>query len=273
MHPDYVEMIDPTGPSIYRWEFLPSSTGGGTILVLYGYTDVRHSQGFVEKLLKRAGTLEHGLALITEMTFVLAMKERAEQHPGQFAPYQTQAGRTMPSYRYLLDRGLVALLHRQNGRLAGISLVDRTTAKADTLVRIASDASKWASFVPSISKSSDHPSQQPGVAQIEIEQSLPLMTWDTTFWVRAAQNAVDCYGASGDLRGARLRWDARPLPDGHTELTLRASQAFDKESVIMRQLYKLEPLFEYGVNVGLDLVVMRAIKDRAEQLTMQEANR
>jgi hypothetical protein len=273
MHPDSVEMIDPTGPSIYRWEFLPSAVGGGTILVLYGYTDVRHSKGFVEKVLKRAGTLEHGLALITQMTLLLAMKQRAEQDPGMFTPYQSQEGKAMPSYRFLLDRGLVAVLHKQAGRLAGISLVDRSTAAPDTLVRTAMDAGKWSSFVPSISKSNEGKAQQ-GVTTVEVEQSLPLMSWSTTWWVRAAQNAVDAYGASGDLRGARLRWDVRPLGDGKTELTMRTSQqAFDRENMIMRQLYKLEPLFEYGVNVGLDLVVMRAVKERAEQLTQQQAGR
>jgi hypothetical protein len=273
MHPDFVEMIDPTGPSIYRWEFLPSTVGGGTILVLYGYTDVRHSKGFVEKVLKRAGTLEHGLALITQMTLLLAMKDRAEKDPGQFEPYQSQVGKTMPSYRFLLDRGLVAVLHKQSGRLSGISLVDRSSAAPDSLIRTASDAGKWSTFVPSISKSNDLPGQA-GVAAIEVQQSLPLMSWSTTWWVRAAQNAVDAYGASGDLRGARLRWDVRPAGDGKTELTLRTSQqAFDRENIIMRQLYKLEPLFEYGVNVGLDLVVMRAIKERAEQLTVQQAGR
>lgn len=273
MHPDYVEMIDPTGPSIYRWEFLPSATGGGTILVLYGYTDVRHSKGFVEKVLKRAGTLEHGLALITQMTFLLAVKDRAEKDPGAFEPYQQQAGKAMPSYHFLLDRGLVAVLHKQNGRLAGISLVDRANAPPATLLRMAADAGKWSSFVPSIAKSNDLPPQS-GVSTVEIEQSLPMMSWTTTWWVRPAPNAVDVFGASGDLRGARLRWDVRPLSDGKTELTLRSSQqSFDRENIIMRQLYKLEPLFEYGVNVGLDLVVMRAVKERAELLTVQQAGR
>jgi hypothetical protein len=127
--------------------------------------------------------------------------------------------------------------------------------------------------VPSIAKSNDLPAQS-GVATVEVQQSLPLMSWSTTWWVRAAQNVVDAYGASGDLRGARLRWDVRPLGDGKTELTMRTSQqSFDRENIIMRQLYKLEPLFEYGVNVGLDLVVMRAVKERAEQLTMQQAGR
>jgi hypothetical protein len=272
MHDDVVDTYDLTGPSNYRWEFIPSTVGGGTIVVVYGYTDMRHSGGFVEKLLKRASTLEHGLALTTQMLLLLAAKQRAERAPGTFAPYAVAAGQHMPSYQFLLDRGTVALFHRQAGRLSGISLIDRARAVPSTLMHAAADLGKWSSFVPSIGRSNDLAPRE-GYATAEVEQSIPLMSWTTTWWVRAAANAVDMFGTAGDLRGARMRWDARPLPDGKSELVLRASQSYDKESVVMRQLYKLEPLFEYGVNVGLDLVVMRGIKDRAEQLDVQNARR
>ena len=39
-------------------------------------------------------------------------------------------------------------------------------------------------------------------------------------------------------RGAESRWCCDP------------SQQFDRQALIIRQLYKLEPLFEYGINVG-----------------------
>ncbi len=101
-----VEITDPTGMSHYRWQFLPASNGGGTIVVVYGYTDMRHSGGFIDKVLARAETLEHGLAIITQLTLHRAMVAQAEKHPGTFPPYVPPAtGSAATSYRFLLDRG------------------------------------------------------------------------------------------------------------------------------------------------------------------------
>jgi hypothetical protein len=35
--------------------------------------------------------------------------------------------------------------------------------------------------------------------------------------------------------------------------------------MLLRQLYKLEPLFEYGITVGLTLVVFQSVKQQAER--------
>ena len=49
-----------------------------------------------------------------------------------------------------------------------------------------------------------------------------------------------------------------------SRVVLRAEQHYDRASLIIRQLYKVEPLFEYGVNVGLSLVLLQAILAQAE---------
>jgi hypothetical protein len=91
------------------------------------------------------------------------------------------------------------------------------------------------------------------------------MSWTTLFGLRRSARAVDMVGLEGDLAGARLRWDVQP--DGRaTQLILRAQLAFDRASTIMRQLFKVEPLFEYGVNLGLTLVLLRAVRSGAERL-------
>ena len=75
--------------------------------------------------------------------------------------------------------------------------------------------------------------------------------------------------AIADLRGARMRWDVMPGRGAESQVVLRSSQQFDRASLIIRQLYKLEPLFEYGINVGLQLVFLRGVKTRAEQQSTQ----
>lgn len=265
-----VEMFDVTGSSHYRWEFLPANSGGGTIVVLYGFSDFRHSDGFLQKVVAQADSLEYGLALVTQLTLLLSMKARSEQQPGDFVPYVSPlAGTRMPDYGFLLERGLLALLRSQDGRLASISLVDRTRARPEALLRVAGEPWSWSRFVPSIVRSRDTGRLDgDGTPTAELVQSLPHLSWKTVFGVRAAGDprGVQLVGLEGDLRGAQLRWDVRPGRAGFTEVVLRATEHYDRANLLMRQLYRLEPLFEYGVNVGLGLVLLRAVEAQAERI-------
>ena len=245
----------------YRWEFLP--VPGGTLIVVYGFTPIPDS-GIMGKLMARVPTLEYGLALITQLTQVLAMKSRAEEQTGpvQLPPAQANGA----AYGFLLDRGTVIFMRSQRGRLSDISMIERTRARPDVLMQVAAQPANWSQFVPSISKSQSLEPRD-GTAMVELEQSLPLMSWDTIYGVRTTASAVDMLGLSGDLRDSRIRWDARPASGGLTQISLRTSKAFDRTSLLVRQCYKLEPLFEYGVNVGLDILILWGVKARAERLS------
>jgi hypothetical protein len=261
-----VEITDPTGMSHYRWQFLPASNGGGTIVVVYGYTDMRHSGGFIDKVLARAETLEHGLAIITQLTLHRAMVAQAEKHPGAVPPYVAPAtGSMATSFRFLLDRGLLAVLHYQNGRLSDFSLTDRVHAPAEAVLDELSHVERW-KYVPSYSKVAQHEAKD-GIPVVEIEQSLPLMSWDTRFGVRPDKGGVDLFALEGDLRGGRIRFDVRPDSADHQvqQIILRGQLAYDHSSLVMRELFKVEPLFEDGVNIGLTFVLLRAVKNEVER--------
>jgi hypothetical protein len=268
-----IELYDPddNGVRHYRWEFY-EAPGGGTLLVLYGYTQIP-MDGIYGKLIHRAQTLEYGLALIPQMSLFVAMKQRAEKLSGQ-SPRPTTSG-PQPNLQFLLDRGTLAIFRLAGSRVAEVNLVDRTRARADVLVRVASNLAEWAHFVPTISKSAPLGSRQ-GLPAVELEQSLPLMTWATTWGVFANATAVDLFGLDGDLTRARLRWDVRPLTNAgalHSEVVLRAMVNYDQGSVVVRELYKLEPLFQYGIDVGMVLVILRGVKAQAEQLSPSTAAR
>jgi hypothetical protein len=204
---------------------------------------------------------------------MLAVKQRAEAlSPGQARP---NTGGPQPSLGFLLDRGAVALFRRNGSHVSEVNLVDRSRARPDVLVRVAANTSAWTKFVPTISKSSSLGARQ-GLPATEVEQSLPLMSWSTTWGVFANANAVDMFGLDGDLSRARMRWDIRPITingQPHSEVVLRAMVDYDHGSVVVRELYKLEPLFQYGIDVGLQLVILRGIKQQAEQLTPSTAAR
>ncbi|MDB4968493.1 MAG: hypothetical protein JWN44_4182 [Myxococcales bacterium] len=267
-----IDVYDPddNGTRHYRWEFY--AAGAGTLLVEYGYSQIPQD-GLYGKLIKRAQTLEYGLALIPQITLMLAVKQRAEQlAPGQPRPGQAGAS---PSLTFLLDRGALALFRRAGNRVSEVNLVDRTRARADVLVRVASTTALWSKFVPTISRSTPLGPRQ-GLPATEIEQSLPLMSWTTTWGVFANATSVDMFGLDGDLYRARMRWDMRPLTNAgtmQTEIVLRSVVDYDHGSLVVRELYKTEPLFQYGIDVGMQLVILRGVRQQAEQLTPSQATR
>lgn len=260
-----VEIMDQDNPPgtarHYRWEF--HAVAGATVLVVYGYTDMHHSGGLIGTLIKRVPQLEHGLALVTQGALVLSMKRQAEQMYGA-PPLLPAAGSA--SYDFLLDRGLVVFLRSNaEGRLSEVSLVDRSSAKTDVLLDRIKRLAEWSSFIPTITKSVDSAPREGIPMMVDLVQSIPLLSFHTLFGARTSGSSVDMYGVEGDLRGARMRWDVTPGRGATSQVVLRSSQQFDRASLVIRQLYKLEPLFEYGINVGLQLVLLLGVKNRAEQ--------
>jgi hypothetical protein len=264
-----VEMLDPTGMSTYRWDFIPAATGGGTIVVLYGFTDVRHSGGFIDKVLKRAETLEHGLALITQMTMHRGMALEAEKKHAAFTPYSPPPpGTQATSYRFLLDRGALAILRHQGDHLAGMTLINRSPAAQKSLADEYAHPERW-KYVPSIARVQQHDAKD-GLDVVELEQTLPLMGWTSRWGAQQSANGVDLFGLDGDQHGDRMRYDFQnDKADGKDvqQIILRAQVSYGKSSLVMRELFKVEPLFEDGVNVGLTFVELRAVQGEVEQRT------
>lgn len=247
--------------SVRRFRFEFYSVYGGTLMVMYGFTEVTKSGGVIAKVLDKVPTLEQGMALVAESTLLLQVKRRAEQ----IAPITPQPPpHQSASVDFLIDRGTVVLLRSQSGRLSEVSLIDRTPAPPQQIAALVQQTSDWKDYIPSITQSVGTGAQDT-TSMVDIEQSLPLLSFRTTYGARVQGRTVDMMGLSGDLKGARMRWDLVPTSAGGTQIVLRSSLQYDRASLIMRQLYKLEPLMEYGVNVGMQLVILEAIRTRAER--------
>lgn len=266
-----IEVMDEEEPAgsqrHYRWEF--HAVGAATVLAVYGYTDLWHSGGVVAKLLERVPQLEHGLALVSQAALVLAIKQRSEQLTSPPSVLPAAGG---APYDALLDRGVVVLLRSQGGRLSEVSLIDRSLAQPNQVLDVVRKPTEWSQFIPTITKSADG-GQRDDIALVDMEQSLPLLSFHTVYGARVSGHTVDMMGLSGDLRGARMRWEVLPGRGAVSQIVIRSSQQLDKGSMVIRQLYKLEPFFEYGVNVGMQLVVLRGLKTKAEQLVATNSAR
>jgi hypothetical protein len=259
-----IDMFDPEDEGVrhFRWEFL-AAPGGGTLLVLYGYARLP-GRGLLARIVKRAPTLEYGLALIPQMTLLLAMKQRAAELAHAPPPPSPKA--PPPSLAFLLARGAVASFRARDHRVVELNLVDRVPARADVLYQVATSLTAWPRYVPTIDEANALGTRR-GLPATQLVQSLPLMSWETTWGQSATPGAIDLFGLDGDLKDGRMRFDIRALPAGGAEIVMRAAQNFAHGSVVLDQLYKLEPLFEYGVDVGLDLVILRGIETRALELS------
>jgi hypothetical protein len=257
---------DPGGTRHYRWEFLPA--GGGTVLALYGCMRITRDR-FSSRYIDKAPTLEQGFALIPHMTLLYSMKARAEQLSGR--KVALPAAKAV-DWEFLLDRGTVAILMTSGGRLREVNLVERSTASADSLFAVAADPSRWSAFVPTMKRSTGLGTEGGG-GSVEIEQSLPLMNWTSRWAYKLQPSSVDILALDGDLRGGHLRWDISQDHSGHPLLVLRAMEDFQNGSLLLREVYKLEPYLEYGFDVALNLLLLQSVKHRAEQLTSTGATR
>lgn len=292
-----VELYDPN-PAPYgnrhlRFDFY--AAGGGTVLVLYAYTNLPGSLEFVRRFLSVTPLFEHGIAITTALTFALSIKARAEQltpPPGVILPAAHAAG-----YEFLLERGPIALFRSHQGRLHETSLITRSTASREALLDAARQASRWRDAIPIIGRSVElsGPDDQPVV---DLQLSLPLFSFHTRYALRTLGYSVDLLGIAGDLVGSRLRWDVQSVPrpespasagvesapaqpqtaqtaamapagvapsPSASKLILRGQQQLDRASLMLRQLYRIEPLMEYGVNLSVYLVLLQSVRNQAER--------
>lgn len=260
-----IELFDnlPTsnGARHYRWEFLPA--GSGTLIVMYGFTDFSHSGGVVEQLRSQFPTLDYGMGLIAQISPVISMKNRAEQLASGPKPVLATGS---ADYGFMLERGTMAIMRTADGRLSEVSLISRTSARPAQLVQTAQQVTNWSQYVPSVKNSAAMGTYQ-GLAMVELTQTLPMLSFTTRFGVQSSPTAVDLFGFSGDLSSSRMRFDIRSDNANRAQLVFRSSQNFERASFVIRQLYKLERLFEYGVNVGLAILVERGVRSHAEQLS------
>jgi hypothetical protein len=157
-----------------------------------------------------------------------------------------------------------------NGRLEGISIVDRVMAPRPKLEGAVIDGGNYASFIDGITQSHETARSDHEVSYRTVF-SMPLISWETRWAAqRDGRGAVDILATDGDLKGTYLRWDLTPITMGpagsppRTLAVLRARLDLAAASLILRTLFQKEPLFEHGMSVAFGLVMMNGARARAE---------
>lgn len=247
-----------------RWSFLPAP--GGTVMVLYGYVDILHSNHFVRRVVDTAPLMEHGLALAAQHAYVQAMRARAEKlaPAGSFVPLDAKADG--PGFGFLLKRGRVAVIRtRPDGRLADISVLDTAYAPRDKIEQVIVAAGDYAKFIEGV-KHSRELSRGPGPMVVySADFDLSVLSWSARYRLTYAPSIVDVVGVSGDLRGSHTRWDLRATGPKETQIVYRANQDLRAASpLLLGTLFRAAPFFEPGLAVALGLIHVTDVRGRAE---------
>jgi hypothetical protein len=244
------------GNAAYRWEVHPA--GPGTLLVMYGYTDVLHSNRFVHAFVRRQATLEHGLALAAQLMLAAPLRTEAERRAAATVPRALARDGGGGGLDALLGRGQVAILHAGE-----VSLIDRFYAPEPKVLEAIGKPGEYARFVPGVDEAHEL-SRGPDGVTYTLEMSLPIVSWSTRYVMRLFHHGADGAGVEGDLTGARFRWDLTPRGPAETEVVYRARQPLGRGSLLVRKLLQLNPTLDHGLNVAFALVTLRAMRGRAE---------
>jgi ribosome-associated toxin RatA of RatAB toxin-antitoxin module len=256
-----LEATNPEDNARFRWEFHPAA--GGTVLAMYGYTDVMHSPSIIRNGVEKAPTLEHGLALSTQLVQVRAMKARAEKLAGTPAADGGPKPKS-PGFGFLLDRGRVIVLRSApSGKLADLSILDRIAAARDRVEATILAPAAYASFMDAVPKSEEVKRDADGIAW-RWKIDLPIASWESRFVMRPdGRGGIDAMAIEGDLKNARLRWDLTTLAPDRTMAVLRTSADLSASSLVLRALFNQEPLFEHGFAVAIGLIPVAGVRARA----------
>lgn len=257
-----VEIYQMDANDHFRWEFFPADTGGGTIAVLYSYNNFVAGTDLTGRAVAQHKSLAWGLAVTVNLTMLLSMKAPAEAQPGVFPPYAPPPpGSPATKQDFLLDRGTLALVRGTKDRLDSISVVERAPVPIAAVLGAAAHPGDWSKTIPSVTESGEGQSEH-GIPEARLKRTLPLTSWETRYAIRPREGGVGLYAVGGDLQGSQLQLDARPDRDG-ARVTLRTDEHYGRSSVVFRGIFRREPLFEHGVNVGMGMVLLRGVIAKA----------
>jgi hypothetical protein len=248
---------NPDDDATWRWE--THAAGGATVMVLYGYTDVKHSSALVRSFMKKLPVTEHGLALAAQMMLAWNLRKEAEKR----APVAPSLPASGGGFNFLLDRGQVAVMRSHpDGKLHDVSVLDRVYAPIDKIAAAIGKPGEWSKLIPGVESSREI--SRGGTIRYETSFHVPLVTWSSTWEMMTSATAFDSAAIEGDLTGARARWDLTARGPSETLVVYRVNQQLARSSTAYRTLIQYEPSLDQGLNVAFALVYLRAIRGRAE---------
>jgi ribosome-associated toxin RatA of RatAB toxin-antitoxin module len=257
-----LDAMDPNDRARFHWEFHPAE--GGTVLLMSGFTDVLHSPDLIKGKIAEEPTLEHGLALASQLVEVAAMKARAEvlaKDNGESIGLPTK---TAPSLDYLLERGDVVLIRsRPDGKLAELDVAGQIARTSTSVAATIGAPEEYPRFMEAVKKT--HLSSRTAVSTaFSATVDLAFASFDSQYAMRTHGREIEIGVVDGDLKGAKYRWELTARGPNRTDAVLRAREDIAASSLVLRALFSQEAHYEAGFGAALCLADLRGIRARAE---------
>ena len=265
----------------WQWEAVPVARNR-SVVAHYTYSDIREASWFLRKVIAGRPTLEHGAVVSTGIVVLKAICDEAARRAGRLARGRPAAsgragirlhtispllaGGVGKAILPLLDRGEVAFVQsRRNGPLDQVVVLSLVDRPPEAVHAVAGDPARYAEFIPSVkrievtARSSDHVTYVNHLA-------VPLIDVRVLTEMRFLPNlrlALRILG--GDVTGGRYAWEFLPVAGRTRTVALfYANTDVRGQLWFLQQLIEKEPYYEHGLNVGLGLVSVRAVRERAE---------
>ena len=268
---------------LWRWEALPVGDGVRSIAVLYTYANLRDSHWLLEKLIELKPDLEHAAVIAGNLVQLKGIAGEAERRAGTFAgarrpnmgkwrPAKLRSvapllrGGTGRAMRRLLKRGEVALTQsRKGGRLEQaivVGVVDRPLAEVR---RTVNDVEHYPQFMPSVEEVEIRMREGEHV-KYNAHYDIPLFSMEVETELKPiSERRMALRITGGDLKRGRYGWEFLPLDGGKGTLAMFHGNAdVRSQGFLMRSIVDQEPFLEHGLNVGIQLVAVRAVDQRTE---------
>jgi ribosome-associated toxin RatA of RatAB toxin-antitoxin module len=257
-----LDAMDPNDRARFHWELHPAE--GGTVLLLSGFTDVLLSPDLIKSKIGDEPTLEHGLALASQLVEVAAMKARAESLAKESGEAQAPPMKPAPSLDYLLERGDVVLIRsRPDGKLAELDVAGQIAKTSTSVAAVIEAPEDYPRFMEAVKKTRVRP-RSGAMTAFSATVDLAFASFDSQYALHARGREIEIAVVDGDLKGAKYRWELTPRGANRTDAVLRARQDIAAASLVLRALFSQEARYEAGFGAALCLADLRGIRARSE---------
>jgi ribosome-associated toxin RatA of RatAB toxin-antitoxin module len=251
---------------------LLDAPGGKTLTVSTLFTDPRRGNWLARQLVARNPSMLHGMNLSVGMVFAYGMKARSEALAGHPAGRRGRPGGSLRGFsdvdlrplEPLLSRGELALVETGSGGvLKQAAVFAKVGASADRVRSIVADPAHYPDYMSNID-SCDILERSDGRIVYQMEIDSPIFDIEGRMEQRTEGGALRIHCTEGDLRGGNWGWEFHALGQGSAAVYYGYTN-MARANWVLRQLVHREPFFDHGLNVGSKLIMVRAVKGRAEQ--------
>lgn len=267
----------------WRWQFI-STPDDKTIVLLYQYYDVKEMSWFMKKLVKSQQYLEHGAGVGSALVAVKAIKDRVEgkreENKGiekysfkkrekiEIEKIDFNSEDKLKPIIYLLTRGILSFIESYpDGSLKQILIIDKAEVSKDKIFNVVKDVEKYPEFTKNVEKIKIVKKESENVWVCEEYLKVPLISFIIRQKVICTPyDTIDITPDGGDITKAHWFWEFLDLEINRSLISYYYYVDLGEGSWLIKKFMEMDPAMEHGMNISWGVVVLKILKERAENL-------